>query len=147
MPPLHGWPITIVTYWSFPKITVCFFSEHEWSHKRARRIGTLLNSSGYGELRYSNAQTLLLVQYRCKICEICDSQAPKKINKKWSVKNNNCLHQRGSRVGYSFMIPIIYTQLFLVTISLLILTNNNQSRILSVKHGYRPSQIIFKPDF
>ena len=50
-------------------------------------------------------------------------------------------------MGYSFMIPIIYTQLFLVTISLLILTNNNLSRILSVKDGLRPSKIIFKPDF
>ena len=45
------------------------------------------------------------------------------------------------------MIPIIYTQLFLVTISLLILTNNNQSRTLSVTDGYRPFHIIFKPGF
>ena len=50
-------------------------------------------------------------------------------------------------MGYSFMIPIIYTQLFLVTISLLILTNNNQSRILSVIDGYRPFQIILKAGF
>ena len=71
-----------------------------------------------------------------------------KTKKNWSVKNNNCLHQRGSRVGYSFMIPIIYTQLFLVTMSLLILTNNNnQSRMLSVKHGHGPFNIIFKPGF
>ena len=86
---------------------------------------------------------LVLMWYRRKIC---DSQAPKK-KKNWSVKNNNCLHQRGSRVGYSFMIPIIYTQLFLVTISLLILRNYNQSRILSVTHGHRPFHIIFKPGF
>ena len=50
-------------------------------------------------------------------------------------------------MGYSFMIPIIYTQLFLVTISLLILTNNNQTRMLSVKHGYGPFHVIFKPGF
>ena len=45
------------------------------------------------------------------------------------------------------MIPIIYTQLLLVTMPLLILTNNNQSRMLSVTDGYRPFQIIFKPGF
>ena len=50
-------------------------------------------------------------------------------------------------MGYSFMIPIIYTQLFLVTTSLLILTSYNQTRTLSVTHGHRPFHIIFKPDF
>ena len=40
-----------------------------------------------------------------------------------------------------------HLQLFLVTISLLILTNYNQSRILSVTHGHRPFHIIFKPGF
>ena len=72
---------------------------------------------------------------------------PKHQKKKWSVKNNNCLHLRGSRVGYSFMMPIICTQLFLVTISLVILTNNNQSMILSVADGYRPFHIIFNQAF
>ena len=43
--------------------------------------------------------------------------------------------------------PIICTQLFLVTISLVILTNNNQSMILSVADGYRPFHIIFNQAF
>ena len=50
-------------------------------------------------------------------------------------------------MGYSFMMPIICTQLFLVTISLVILTNNNQSMILSVADGYRPFHIIFNRAF
>ena len=52
-------------------------------------------------------------------------------------------------MGYSFMMPIICTQLFLVTISLVILTNNNQSMILSVADGYsyRPFHIIFNQAF
>ena len=49
-------------------------------------------------------------------------------------------------MGYGFMIPIIYTQLFLVTMPLLILTNNNQSRMLSVKHGYGPFHSTAFPD-
>ena len=41
----------------------------------------------------------------------------------------------------------LHTVIFLVTILLVILTNNNQSMILSVADGYRPFHIIFNQAF
>ena len=79
--------------------------------------------------------------------QICDSQAPKKQQQKKSGAWRIIIACITEDQEWGIVHDSYHLQLFLVTISLLILTNYNQSRILSVTHGHRPFHIIFKPGF
>ena len=79
--------------------------------------------------------------YRCKIC---DSQASKNKSGAWRIIIA-CIKEDQEWGTVSWFLS--FAQLFFVTISLVILTNNNQSMILSVADGYSPFHIIFNQAF